>query len=129
MPQLKPKLGKRYSCREQSEMHGGNPQQTLPESGGVVTLIRFRLDKNPDGPHAIDHGPPHSLGSRLPERIEILRHQSEPLPVYRRASGGAWEYLGLYRVLSVSEDPRELAERSRICGRPIGYVIRLEEAG
>ena len=57
MTQVEPKVGQLYSCMEQSKMHGGNVRDTLPESEGEVTLIRFRLDKNPDGPRIIDHGP------------------------------------------------------------------------
>jgi hypothetical protein len=125
---LKPKVEHLYSCAEQSKMHGGNPQPTLPDSGGRVTLIRFRLDKNPDGPYIIDHGPPGSGGSRLPEKIEMLRRQSEPLPVYRYAWGAAWEYLGRFRVKSITDGGPEAAKRSEICRRPIRFVIRLEVA-
>jgi hypothetical protein len=125
MAQIEPRVGARYSCREQSRMHGGNPQQTLPESGGEVTLVRFRLDKNPDGPHIIDHGDQR----RLQERIEMLRSRSEPLPVYKRLGGADWEYLGPYRVQSITDDTRVVAQRSEVCGRRIRYVIRLEEIG
>ncbi len=127
MSQDEPRIGQLYSCEEQSKMHGGNPRLTLPDSRGDVTLIRFRLDKNPDGPHIIDHGPPKSSGSRLPERIEMLRREDRPLPVYRYSRGAAWEYLGRYRVQTITDGGREAAERTKICGRPIRYVIRLEE--
>jgi hypothetical protein len=56
MPQAEPRVGKRYSCMEQSKMHGGSPQPTLPDSKNKVTLIRFRADLNPGGPRVIDHG-------------------------------------------------------------------------
>jgi hypothetical protein len=108
-------------------MHGGNPMLTLPDSKRKVTLIRFRLDMNPDGPHIIDHGPPSSSLSRLPRRVEMLRRQSEPLPVYRHAKDAAWEYLGRYRVQSITDGGPEAAERTKICGRPIRYVIRLKQ--
>ncbi len=49
MTQAGPRVGQLYSCMEQSKMHGGNPRLTLPDSEDEVTLIRFRLDKNPDG--------------------------------------------------------------------------------
>jgi hypothetical protein len=123
-----PRVGQLYSCAEQSKMHGGDLRSTLPSSKDGVTLIRFRLDKNPDGPHIIDHGPPKSPGSRTPERVDMLRRQSEALPVYRCAWGGAWEYLGRYRVQSITDGGPEAAERSKICGRPIRYVIWLEDA-
>ena len=123
-----PKIGQFYSCSEQSKMHGGNPRLTLPDSEGEVTLIRFRLDKNPDGPLVIDHGPPRSSGSRTHDRVEMLRRQSGPIPVYRRASRSAWEYLGRYRVRSLTEGGQVAIERTEVCGRPIRYVIRLEEA-
>jgi|SRR5215218_5026242 hypothetical protein len=129
MTLAKPRAGQRYSCAEQSRMHGGDQRSTLPDSEGRVTLIRFRLDRNPDGPHIIDHGPPKSPGSRTPERVEMLRRQSEPLPVYRHAWGSAWEYLGRYRVQGITVGGREAAERSKIRGRPTRYVIRLERVG
>jgi hypothetical protein len=94
MVPAEPRVGQLYSCAEQSRMQGGDLRSTLPDSAGRVTLIRFCMNRNPDGPHIIDHGPPKSLGSRTPERVEMLRRQSEPLPVYRYAWGGAWEYLG-----------------------------------
>jgi hypothetical protein len=128
MTQVGPKVGQFYSCAEQSKMHGGNPRLTLPENKGDVTLIRFQLGKNPDGPHIIDHGPLGSAGSRLPGRVEMLRRQSQALPVYRYSRGAAWDYLGRYRVQSITEGGPEAAERTEICGRPIRYVIRLEEA-
>ena len=128
MAQTAPKVGQLYSCKQQSKTHGGNPRLTLPDSEDRVTLIRFRPDKNPDGPHLIDHGPPKSAGSRLPDRIEMLRRQREPIPVYRRARGGEWEYLGRYRVQGITDGGPEAARRTQICGRPIRYVILLEEA-
>jgi hypothetical protein len=85
VPQGEPRVGALYSCEEQSKMHGGNPQPTLPESSGEVVLIRFRLDKNPNGPHIIDHGDQ----PRIQERIEMLSRQSEPLPVYKYVRSAA----------------------------------------
>ena len=128
MTQAGSKVGRLYSCAEQSKTHGGNPRLTLPESKDEVTLIRFRLDKNPDGPHIIDHGPPGSSGSRLPGRVEMLLRKSERLPVYKFARGAAWKYLGRYRVQGITDGGLWAAERTEICGRPIRYVIRLEEA-
>ena len=129
MAQAEPRVGGRYSCKEQSRMHGGSVRHTLPERNGEITLIRFELPMNPDGPHIIDHGPPETSGSRLEERGEMLRRQSEPLPVYKRVSHEDWEYLGRYRVESITDDARVTAERSEICRRPIKYVIYLEHVG
>jgi hypothetical protein len=92
MAQTEPRVGARYSCSDQSKMHGGNQQQTLPVRDGEVTLVRFRPDTNPDGPHIIDHEDQR----RLRDRIEMLRNRSEPLPVYKRLGAADWEYLGLY---------------------------------
>lgn len=108
-------------------MHGGDSRSTLPYSGGKVTLIRFRLDRNPDGPHIIDHGPPKTPTSRTHERVEMLRRQSESLPVYKHISGGAWEYLGRYRVQGITDGGQAALERSKIRGRPTRYVIRLKK--
>lgn len=108
-------------------MHGGDKRSTLPDKDGAVTLIRFRLDRNPDGPHIIDHGPPTGPGSPTPKRVDMLRRQDGPIPVYRHRWGGAWEYLGRYRVQSITEGGQAADERSKIRGRPTRYVIRLEE--
>lgn len=109
-------------------MHGGDKRSTLPDKDDEVTLIRFRLDKNPEGPHIIDHGPPKGPGSPTPRRVDMLRKQDGPIPVYKHSWGGAWECLGRYQVKSVTEGGQDAHDRSKICGRPIRYVIRLGEA-
>lgn len=35
-----PIVGKLYSCREQSAMHGGNIQRTAPNRDGRITLLK-----------------------------------------------------------------------------------------
>jgi hypothetical protein len=124
MEQAEPRVGQLYNCIEQSKMHGGSPQPTLPESGDEVTLIRFRLDKDPDGPHIIDHGDQE----RIAARIHLLRRQKGLLPVYKFIRSGDCEYLGRYWVRSITDEAAEAAERSEVCGRPIRYVIRLGKA-
>lgn len=65
-------------------MHGGDTRSTLPDSGGKVMLIRFRSDKNPDGPYLIDHGGGSSgPASLVHRRVEMLRHQGGSIPVYK----------------------------------------------
>lgn len=125
--QAEPRVGQLYSCAQQSEMHGGDRRSIMPTSRGEVTLIRFRPDINPNGPLIIEHGDQRTLE----RRVEMLRAQSdqgEALPVYKRVGSGAWEYLGRYRVQNVTDDAREVAQRSEVCGTAIRYVIRLEEA-
>ena len=78
MASTEPRIGQSYSCVEQSRMHGGDSRSTLPDSEGKITLIRFRLDRNSDGPHIIDHGPPKTPASRTHERVEMLRHNARP---------------------------------------------------
>ena len=128
MSQAKPRVGLSYSCEEQSSMHRGSVRFTLPDYDDRVTLIRFSRDKNPNGPYIIEHGDE----LRLEERIEMLREQrdrNEEFPVYEYVSDGTWKYLGCYRVQSITDDAREVAQRSEICGAAIRYVIRLEAAG
>jgi hypothetical protein len=128
MSESGPRVGSRYSCKAQSALHRGSVRSTLPDYDGRVTLIRFSRDKNPNGPDIIDHGDDW----RLEDHIEMLRKQrdrNEELPVYEYVSDGAWEYLGRYRVLSITDDAGEVARRSEVCGAAIRYVMRLEEAG
>ncbi len=129
MARDEPRLGHLYSCAEQNEMHGGDTRSTLPDSDGRVTLIRFRRDKNPNGPLIIDHGGGSSgPASAVHRRVRMLRRQGGSLPIYGYAKDSDWEYLGRYRVQSITDGGQEAAERSRIAGRPIRYVIRLEGA-
>ena len=126
MPKEKPKLGRYYSPAEQSWMHGGSQQHMLPEKDGRITLIRFHPgNRNPGAPLIIDHGDQ----SRLKQRVEMLSRQAEALPVYKFIEPGSWEHIGYFRVVGVTDDPRETEERSEVCGRSIKYVIRLEKAG
>jgi hypothetical protein len=57
--------------------------------------------------------PPKTSASRTHERVEMLRRQSEPLPVYKHVPGGPWKYLGRYRVQSITEGGKAASERSR----------------
>lgn len=130
MARDEPRVGRLYSCAEQNKMHGGDTRSTLPDSNGRVTLIRFRRDKNPNGPLIIDHGGGSSgPASAVHRRVGMLRRQGRSLPIYRYAKDSDWEYLGRYRVLKIADGGPEAEERRRITGRPIRYVIRLEEAG
>ncbi len=86
MARDEPRLGQLYSCAEQNKMHGGDIQSTLPDSDGRVTLIRFRRDKNPNGPLIIDHGGGSSgPASAVHRRVRLLRRQGGSLPIYRYA--------------------------------------------
>jgi hypothetical protein len=120
-----PTVGKLYTCREQSAMHGGNIQRTAPDRDGKITLLRVRPEQNPDAPQIIDWA--HPLGGRKPddERVHTLKEQHDPLPFYLRRGNNQWEYMGLYRVADVTSYASATAERSRIVGLPIRYVIRL----
>ena len=124
MHEAEPRVGQIYSCLEQSEMHGGTYQKALPESGGEVTLIRFRPNINPNGPDIIEHGDQ----AKISERMDMLRNQGGSLPVYKRVSDARWEYLGRYRVQDVTDDAEATAERQAICGWYPRYVMRLEAA-
>lgn len=124
MDKVEPRVGQIYSCLEQSRMHGGNLQQALPESGGEVTLIRFRTDINPNGPDTVEHGDQ----ARIRERADMLRERCGPVPVYKRVGDARWEYLGRYRLQDITDDARATAERSEVCGWPVRYVMRLEVA-
>lgn len=119
-----PKIGELYSCEEQHEMHGGELRPTLPIHNGQIPLIRFRPELNPNGPYVIEHGETGYLWDCL----SILEKQDEALPVYERISNAQWKFLGYFRVVSITSNPRIVAARSRIAGRPVVVVISLVEA-
>ena len=121
-----PTVGKLYSPREQSAMHGGNVQRTAPDKDGKITLLRVRPEQNPDAPQIIDWAHPQDGRKPDDERVHTLLEQHDPLPFYLRRGANQWEYMGLYRVADVSSDASATAERSGIVGLPIRFVIRLE---
>ncbi len=53
-----PTVGKLCSLREQSAMHGGNIQRRAPDRDSKITLLRVRLEQNPDVPQIIDWAHP-----------------------------------------------------------------------
>ncbi len=65
---------------------------------------------------------PRPRASVLPRFLPRYREETE------YAGCAAWEYLGRYRVKSITDGGPEVTERRKITGRPIRYVIRLEEA-
>jgi hypothetical protein len=121
-----PTVGKLYSCREQSAMHGGNIQRTAPGRDGKITLLRVKPQLNPDAPQIIDWAGPQEGREPDDERVHMLKEQHDLLPFYLRRGNNQWEYMGLYRVADISSDASSTAERSRIVGLTIQYVIRLE---
>ena len=97
----------------------------LPEKDDRITLVRFHPGtRNPDAPHILDHGNQY----RLKERVEMLSKQDEALPVYKFVDHDLWEHIGYFRVTHITDDSRETDKRSKVCGRPIRYVIRMEKA-
>ena len=122
-----PVIGQLYTCRQMSDMHGGNPNLILPERKGKITNIHMLPDWNPDGPEIIEYGPPQTERFRGRDRVEMLGDQAgEFVPVYKFREFTEWENMGRYQVTEVTSSAKATAERSEVTGRTVEYVIRLK---
>jgi len=120
----KPVIGKRYSPKEQYEMHGGNQQQCAPINEGRVLLLRLKPDHNPDAPDVADWETPDNT------KVDQIREQTqqEPLPVYVRRRPNEWEYMGRFRVARVTTDKATLTKREAKANHEVNYAIHLERS-
>ena len=62
---------------------------------------------NPDAPEEVVYG----LAPIVEETAEMIHRQASAIPIFIRRSHGAWEYVGDYRCVGNSRDPKLLKER------------------
>ena len=106
---MKPKLGQTYSRVEISEMLGGSSVAYLPYKDGEVVCGCFDPSPkhNPGAPEEVLFG----SGPIVEETAEIVNRQSTAIPIFIQRASAQWEYVGNYRCIGLSRDPKLLKQR------------------
>lgn len=106
---MKPKLGQRYSRREISKMVGGSTVAYLPYKDGEVLCGCFDPSRrlNPGAPEEVLFG----SGPIVEETAEMIYRQGTPIPIFIYRASAQWEYVGNYRCIGLSRDPKLLKQR------------------
>jgi len=119
--------GQHYT-REQirDAVGGGDLQSYLPHKGGRVLCGCFSLDLNKRAPVEIDVGD-------LPDVIKYahaLVDQGGVIPIFLKKGIHAWEYVGRFRPVALSEDPADLypARARRPDAVAVIYLESVEES-
>lgn len=107
------KLGKTYTREELGYALGGNRQSYLPRKGDRVLFAAVTREDNPEAPRVILAG----QGPEISKSAKCLARQPDAVPVFIKQQANAWEYVGHYRVISSSENPKILEEYRQQSGR------------
>jgi hypothetical protein len=118
--------GEYYTRKEISQTLGGGVQDYLPHKDGAVVCACVTPEMNPHLPEVILVG----QGEQIPRWARVFAGQKEHIPVFVKRSPSKWEYIGNYRVNSLSDDHAEIARHARFSGRDdIVLVLKLEKEG
>lgn len=104
---------------------GGDTWSYLPVSGDRAVAGCFRTDLNPGAPEVVLPGE----GDKIEKNAEILAAQADSIPVFLKDGPNRWRYVGDYRCVRLSRDPREIAALAKKAGRDdVTCVLRLQRA-
>ncbi|MGD0778302.1 MAG: hypothetical protein ABSC05_36430 [Candidatus Solibacter sp.] len=108
------KIGNRYTRAEIHNTLGGSMQSCLPTRNGSVVcgcFIKGRL--NPGAPHRVLAG----TGKIIESSARVFASQKEPVPVFIKHRVNESEYVGDFRVASLSQDPSLISREQQLTGR------------
>jgi len=117
------KKGEYYSRQDIHTSLGGGVQDFLPHKDGAVVCACVTAEMNPHLPDVILVG----QGEQVPRWARAFAGQKEYVPLFVKRISSKWEYLGEYRVKSLSDDAKEIARQESYSGRiDIVLVLNLE---
>ena len=111
------------------EFVGHTPHGYLTEIEGRIVCGCFQLDLNPDAPDIV-------LPGTRQDWIDKARHfqtqsaesPTGAVPIFVKGEGLPWEYVGLYRVEAITQNPSEIRiHQVRAVRRDIGLVMFLSQ--
>lgn len=107
-------VGHCYTRREIGAALGGSPRNTLPRIGDRIVCACFTLELCPKAPDVVlaGSGPRNELAAR------VFCRQKQPVPVFIKRGGGAWEYVGNYSVKRFETSKESIREHRR------GSIVR-----
>ena len=85
----------------------------------------FNPKLNPHAPFVVLPG----QGPDIQRWAYEFASQDEPVPCFLKRAGNLWEYVGDYRVRTLSEDPEEIAEWAQLADRDddVSMILHLED--
>jgi hypothetical protein len=118
-------IGRSYTRDQIHDELGGSKQEYLPMKDGQVLYGAFRRDSNPEAPDVVLPG----LGRKIVQSAVAFAKQREPIPVFIKRAVNAWEYVGNFRVKSVSHEPAVVERYARQAERDddVSIVLFLEQ--
>lgn len=117
------KKGDYYTRKEIHTFLGGGIQDFLPHKDGIVVCACVTPEMNPHLPGVILVG----QGEQVPKWGRTFAEQEEYIPLFVKRNPSKWEYLGNYRVKSMSDDAKEIARHENYSRRSdVALVLYLE---
>ncbi|MBD1582741.1 DUF6697 family protein [Pseudoalteromonas sp. S16_S37] len=120
---------KTYTRKEIQALVGGEIQTYLPQRNKQILAGCFNLELNPDCPVQIQAG----KSGKVKKKAELVMSQMEnEFPVFAKEGKKSkyYSYLGKYRCVGGTCDPKELAQAEQKSGRhgALSYVFNLVPA-
>lgn len=117
------KKGEYYTRKDIHASIGGGVQDFLPHKDGIIVCACVTPEMNPHLPEVILVGE----GVQVPRWAKVFAEQKEYIPLFVKRSPSKWEYLGNFRVKSISDDAKEIARHKTYSGRTdVVLVLYLE---
>lgn len=117
------KKGDYYTRKEINAALGGGVQDFLPHKDGVVVCACVTPDMNPHLPDVILVG----QGEQIPRWARVFAAQQDFLPLFVKRGVNKWEYLGDYKVKSLSEDMNEIKRHEGYSNRDdVVLILHME---
>jgi hypothetical protein len=118
--------GRCYHWREIEQLVGHEPCGYLTQVGQNIVCGCFRKVLNPDAPKIV------LPGSKDPQwviKAQLFQQQGTPIPVFVNAEGLEWEFVGQFRVKTLTQEPKEIQiQKDRYPKlKDIGAVLFLSE--
>jgi hypothetical protein len=107
---------------------GFTPTPYLTNAKGKIVCGAFRKDLNPDAPSIVLPGvaKAHWAGN-----AKLLCRQRQPIPVFTKEAGLPWEYHGLFKAETCTQNATEITihqQRAKNRNEPVSLVLFLERS-
>lgn len=108
---MTPRRGQMYSRRDINKMFGGQLQHYVPHKDGQIVCGCFDPDPtlNPGAPEEVIFG----SNPEVSRTAEMMSRQGHAVPVFLRRTVAQWEYIGDYKCVGYSTDPKLIRDKTR----------------
>lgn len=93
----------------------------LPTDNKRVVCGCFTLDHNPEAPDIIIPG----TGKVIEREAKLFCEQDHPVPIFIKRRPNEWEYVGHYKAVRFSTDPKDIAAHHKGSITPLSEVTRV----